>query len=169
MQFKKKAGERNHGRMRHITLTPTLILAALLYAGAQATPQAQVHPANEEETVRATVSRFFEGWNAHDADKMVSVYAEDIDHIDVFGEWHKGRETMRAELARLHAGPLHNSEKKYTIEKVRFVRPDVAVVQASSVSRNGANLGTFVLEKQKEGWLTVSFTNVAPHDPPWKK
>lgn len=155
--------------MRHIWLQLALMVAMVLYAAAQATPQDQVHPESEEEVVRATVSRFFEGWNAHDADKMVSVYAEDIDHIDVFGEWHKGRETMRAELARLHAGPLHNSQKKYTIEKVRFLKPDVAVVQVSSVSQNGPNLGTFVLEKQKEGWLTVSFTNVAPHDPPWKK
>lgn len=155
--------------MRHIWLQLTLMVAVMLCAATRATPQDQVHPGSEEEVVRATVSRFFEGWNAHDADKMVSVYAEDIDHIDVFGEWHKGRETMRAELARLHAGPLHNSQKKYTIEKVRFIKPDVAVVQASSVSQNGPNLGTFVLEKQKEGWLTVSFTNVAPHDPPWKK
>jgi uncharacterized protein (TIGR02246 family) len=155
--------------MRHISLTLTLILAATLPPATPAQPRHHARPTTEEEIVRATVSRFFEGWNAHDADKMVSVYAVDIDHIDVFGEWHKGRETMRAELARLHAGPLRTSQKKYTIEKVRFIKPDVAVVQVSSMSQNGPNLGTFVLEKQPEGWLTVSFTNVAPHDSPWKR
>jgi hypothetical protein len=41
--------------------------------------------------------------------------------------------------------------------------------RVSSHSINGDNLGTFVMEKQKDGWLTVSFTNVIPHDPPWKK
>ena len=57
----------------------------------------------------------------------------------------------------------------YRIEKIRFLKPDVAIVLVSSHSINGDNLGTFVMEKQRDGWLTVSFTNVIPHDPPWKK
>ena len=97
---------------------------------------------------------------------MVSAYAEDIDHINVFGEWQKGRATVRDDLARLHAGPLRNSQKTHRIEKVRFLKPDVVVVQVSSHSINGDNIGTFVMEKQKGTWLTVSFTNVAPQDPP---
>jgi uncharacterized protein (TIGR02246 family) len=149
--------------MRHIWLAHGLICAAALSAGAQETS----HP--DEQAVRAVLARFYDGWNEHDADKMVSTYAEDIDHIDVFGEWQKGRATLRAELARLHAGPLRTSQKTYRIEKVRFLKPDVAVVQVSSHSINGDNIGTYVLENQKGNWLTVSFTNVAPHDPPWKK
>lgn len=123
----------------------------------------------EEQAVRAVIGRFYEGWNAHDADKMVSAYAKDIDHINVAGEWQKGRETLRAELGRLHAGPLHDSQKTYRIEKIRFLSPTIAVAQVSSVSKNGKNLGTYVLEKQAEGWLTVSFANVEPRPPPWKK
>lgn len=155
--------------MRNIWLIPMLIFAAVLCAGAQVKSQDKASSPNEEQAIRAVLARFFEGWNTHDADKMVSAYAEDIDHIDVFGEWHKGRETMRNELARLHAGPLQNSQKKFVIEKIRFLKPDVAIVQVSNESQTGTNLGTYVLEKQKEGWRTVSFTNVAPHDPPWKK
>jgi uncharacterized protein (TIGR02246 family) len=155
--------------MKHRWLPQVVVFAAVLWAGAQVKPQSHVSRANEEQAIRAVLARFFEGWNIHDADKMVSVYAEDIDHIDVFGEWHKGRETMRAELARLHAGPLSNSHKDYTVEKIRFLKPDVVVIQVSTRGTGGANLGTYVMEKQKEGWLTVSFTNVAPHDPPWKK
>jgi uncharacterized protein (TIGR02246 family) len=146
-----------------------LFLAVLLCSGAPVKPQGQISSPTEEQAIRTVLARFFEGWNTHDADKMVSAYAEDIDHIDVFGEWHKGREAMRNELARLHAGPLRNSQKNYTVEKIRFLKPDVAVVQVSTQGTGGPNLGTYVMEKQKAGWLTVSFTNVAPHDPPWKK
>ena len=73
---------------------------------------------SDSQNVEAVIARFFDGWNAHDANKMVSTYAEDIDHIDVFGEWHKGREVLRTELARLHAGPLRDSQKTFKIEKI---------------------------------------------------
>jgi uncharacterized protein (TIGR02246 family) len=79
--------------------------------------QDQISSPNEEQAIRAVLARFYEGWNTHDSDKMVSAYAEDIDHINVFGEWKKGRATLRDELARLHAGPLSNSQKMYTVEK----------------------------------------------------
>jgi uncharacterized protein (TIGR02246 family) len=149
--------------MRQLSLAVALMATGVLNMGAQS------QPPSDEQGVRATIARFYEGWNEHNADKMVSAYAEDIDHIDVFGEWQKGRETLRKELARLHAGPLKTSQKTHQILKLRFLKPDVAVAQVSSHSINRDNIGTFVLEKQKEGWLTVSFTNVAPSDPPWKK
>lgn len=161
--FARAAHERAQAAVRRSWPALALIVVAAVSAGAQ--PKSPP----EEQAVRAVLARFYDGWNEHDADKMVSAYAEDIDHINVFGEWQKGRATVRDELARLHAGPLRSSQKTYRIEKIRFLKPDVAVVQASSHSINGDNIGTYVLEKQNGNWLTVSFTNVAPQDPPWKK
>jgi uncharacterized protein (TIGR02246 family) len=155
--------------MGNLRLASALFLAAVLSADAQIVPPNSTKPPSEEQAVRAVLARFYDGWNSHDANKMVSAYAEDIDHLDVFGEWHKGREALRAELARLHAGPLRNSHKDYTVEKVRFLKPDIAVIQVSTQGNGGPNLGTYVMQKQKGDWLTVSFTNIAPHDPPWKQ
>jgi uncharacterized protein (TIGR02246 family) len=155
--------------MRYLWLASVLIIASAVSADAQTSSTVTTPSPQEEQAIRAVFVRFFDGWNTHDADKMVSIYAADIDHIDVFGEWHKGRETMRAELARLHAGPLSKSHKDYTVEKIRFLRPEIAVVQVSTNGTGGPNLGTYVLEKQSSGWLTVSFENVVPHDPPWKQ
>jgi uncharacterized protein (TIGR02246 family) len=116
--------------------------------------------AREEQAIKAVLARFYEGWNTHDADKMVSAYADDIDHINVFGEWHQGKAAIKEDIVNLHAGPGKNSHKDYTIEKMRFIKPDVAVVTVRSVSALGGNIGTYVMTKDTGHWLVVNFTNV---------
>jgi uncharacterized protein (TIGR02246 family) len=123
------------------------------FAGGTADPR-------EEQAIKAVLARFYEGWNTHDADKMVSAYADDIDHINVFGEWHQGKAAIKQDIAQLHAGSAKNSHKDYTIEKMRFIKPDVAVATVRSVSALGGNIGTYVLTKDTGQWLVVNFTNV---------
>ena len=113
----------------------------------------------DDKEIRNLLARFYEGWNSHDAEKMVSVYADDIDHINVFGRWNKGKQAIKEDIIQFHAGPGKNSQKTYTIEKIRFLKPDVAIVQVRSISAVG-NIGTYVLSKESGKWLVVSFTNV---------
>ena len=132
-----------------------LALAFASAAGAQSSATA----AGEEQAIKAVLARFYGGWNAHDVDRMVSAYADDVDHINVFAEWHKGKAEISDDLRRFHAGPARNSRKTFTVEKIRFVRPDVAVIHVRSLSTVG-NLGTYVMAKDAGEWRTVSFTNV---------
>lgn len=113
----------------------------------------------EDKEIRDLVALFYEGWNDHDVEKMVSVYAGDIDHVNAFGEWHKGKEAMKEALTQFHAGPGKNSHKIITIEKIRFIKPDVAVALVRQMSKVG-NFGTFVLSKESGKWLVVNFANV---------
>ena len=130
-----------------------VICLAAAASGAAASPQ-------DEQGIKAVLARFYDGWNTHDADKMVSAYADDIDHINVFGEWHQGKAAIKEDIVQVHAGPAKNSHKDYTIEKMRFIKPDVAVVTVRSVSALGGNIGTYVMTKDTGQWLVVSFTNV---------
>lgn len=41
----------------------------------------------EDKAIRELVIRFYDGWNDHDVEKMVSVYADSIDHVNAFGDW----------------------------------------------------------------------------------
>ena len=122
----------------------------------------------EENAIKAVLVHFYDGWNTHDVDKMVSVYSEDVDHINTYARWNEGKPAIRQDLKNFHAGPGKSSRKTYTIEKMRFIKPDVAVVQVRSLSTVG-NIGTYVMTKESGEWLVVSFTNVeyqlAPTEP----
>ena len=124
-----------------------------------ATQAADANDAKEESAIRNVLARFYEGWNAHDVEKMVSVYAEDVDHINVYARWNQGKPAIREAIRTFHAGPGKDDHKTYTIEKIRFVKPDVAVIQVRSLSTVG-NIGTYVMSKDTGEWLVVSFANV---------
>jgi uncharacterized protein (TIGR02246 family) len=113
----------------------------------------------EENEIKVVLARFYEGWNAHDVDKMISVYAEDVDHINTYARWNRGKPAIREDLRNFHAGPGRSSRKTYSVEKIRFIKPDVALVQVRSLSSVG-NIGTYVVTKESGEWLVVSFTNV---------
>ena len=151
----------NHPKRRERAIAGFLLLMSACHA-------AVATQADDEAAIRKTLATFYEGWNEHDPDKMISTYAEDIDHINVFGEWHKGKSSIRDDIAGLHNGPVRLGLKRYDIEKIRFLPSDVAVVQVSSQSKAGRNIGTYVMQRQDGKWLTVSFTNVMPSKPPYK-
>lgn len=138
-----------------------LILACvgILSAVSASVQSADTSHVAEEESIRSVLARFYEGWNAHDVEKMVSVYAEDVDHINVYAKWNQGKPAIREAIKTFHSGPGKNDHKTYTIEKIRFIKPDVAVVHVRSLSTVG-NIGTYVMSKETGAWLVVSFTNV---------
>lgn len=119
----------------------------------------QFEASDEDTAIRNLIKHFYDGWNAHDAEMMVSIYDDSIDHINAFAEWRTGKQSLEEELIRFHAGPAKNSHKEITIEKVKFIKPDVAIAIVRQISAVG-NVGMFVLSKGSGEWLVVSFANV---------
>jgi hypothetical protein len=94
--------QKGHHPMRRSFAFAAVAVVAAVCSMAQVRPDVPVAAADEEQAIRSFLARFYEGWNAHDVDKMVSIYADDIDHINVFGEWHKGKAEIRRDLTFVH-------------------------------------------------------------------
>ena len=137
----------------------TSVCLAIITTAPICAHSAEAGRAEDEATIKTVLARFYEGWNAHNVDKMVSVYAEDVDHINVYAKWSQGKVAIREAIRSFHSGRGRNDHKTYTIEKIRFLKPDVAVIHVRSLSTVG-NIGTYVMTKATGEWLVVTFTNV---------
>ena len=124
-----------------------------------------------ESAVRLLISRWSEAYEALDATRLVALETPDVQVVDRFGVLHRpsGRsdnEKLWSDsfevVARNAAPPI------ITIEGIRFLRPDVALVQASSRFTKGISLvdgdrippfsqtDTFVVMKSQGRWLIAA-------------
>ena len=123
--------------------------------------------ANDERCVRDLISKWDVAYRALDAKAMVALETSDFELVDRFGNWFP--QTSREENERMWAWGFANIYQgkpgpKHTVERIRFIQPDVAIVQARAywadvitlpdgtrVPPHG-QITTFVVVKQKEGW-----------------
>jgi uncharacterized protein (TIGR02246 family) len=127
----------------------------------------------EDQAVRKFFADADVAWNNHDAKQLTNPRnaTADADFVNVYGGWAKGQESFVPIMTRLQAGPFHDVRRHTIVEKIRFVRPDVAVVIATIVDRHGEGppaetRATFVLSKEQGLWLLNSFQNTQITAPP---
>ena len=130
-----------------------------------------------EADVRAVLGRLTEAWNSADAAAYGRLFTEDADYVTFFGLNFPGREAIESSHHALFEGPLKGSKLTGQLgasAKVRFVRPDVAVVVVgggSSVSGadtadEGRESTVSVVLVQEDGeWLITAFQNTRVSDP----
>jgi uncharacterized protein (TIGR02246 family) len=111
--------------MRRIIGTAMVGLAGLALALGQATP------ANEESAVRAAVDSYTSAFNNGNLDGVLAHVASDADFIDDSGKQYKGKADL-AEVLKHSLADLKGSKLKSTISSIRFLRPDVAVVDGKA-------------------------------------
>ena len=128
---------------------------------------------SDEQAIRQRFADLDTAWNHHDAQQITNPHTAvaDADFITVVGSWIKGREPFVATMTKLQAGPFHDVQRHTVVEKIRFVRSDVAVVITTNVDRHGdgppsESRGTYVLSKEEGHWLLDSFQNTQVSAPP---
>ncbi|MDQ7806998.1 SgcJ/EcaC family oxidoreductase [Amycolatopsis sp. A133] len=130
-----------------------------------------------EADVRAVLGRLTDAWNAGDAVAYARLFTEDADYVTFFGLNFPGREAIESSHQALFEGPLKGSKLTGQLgasAKVRFIRPDVAVVVVGGGSSlTGAEVGdegrestvSFVLVQEGGEWLITAFQNTRVSDP----
>jgi uncharacterized protein (TIGR02246 family) len=120
---------------------------------------------NEEVAVRKVISDFADTWNRHDAKAMAELHTEDVNFVNIFGQWWKGRSEVEQGLRRGHATAFSKSRMLVNSEMVKFLAPDVALVhgimelQDAPPETLGRCHSSRVIVKQNEIWLISSFQN----------
>ena len=163
--------------MRCISLLS--ILVALLVGPLMAISIAQnIGAPEDEEAIKRLMVEMTNGFNNHDAKAATRMYAPDGDFVSVRGEAANGATDVEGKLAAILATRAKSASLRTLKMKIRFVRPDVALVHVTNelgglVNANGQTLPAHqelslrVLVKESDGaWRLTAFQNtlVAPFD-----
>ncbi len=138
-------------------LSLTLMLSlAPAFAGDSAADSAAA-----EKEIRARAQGFSDAWKKHDAALAAAFYAPDGDLVTAQGRTYSGREAIEEALRGGFDGALKDTTFVWTVDKVKLVKTDVAVVDYSAeikgTDANGEGLKFHVVSvmvKQGGKWLS---------------
>lgn len=117
--------------------------------------------------IKAVVSEMEAGWNRKNGDEFARSFAEDCDYVVINGMHIKGRRAVAEGHQRIFDTIYKNSSLKTTVEGIRFLSPEIAIVhvradltvfEKDSSATTGARL-TLVMRRQDAKWWTTAFQN----------
>ena len=127
-------------------------------------------PTEDGAAIRHIVAAFAAAWNRHDAGAVVQHFADDLEHISVRGRWQQGRAELEQTHTHYHATIWKDVTYHPVVEKVHFLRPDVAVVIVHGTFRSAdaaeAARSMWVISKEDGRWLCRAFQQTNLQDVP---
>ena len=102
---------------------------------------------DDEKAIGGIIDEFVATWNRRDAVAWAAQFAVDSDHINVVGMLFEGQDENRRRHAEIFAGMFKNSTLRHHIRRLRFLSPEIALVDLDS-------------EMSIVGPLPPAFTNV---------
>jgi len=122
---------------------------------------------SEERALHAMVYQLEAAWNAADGTAFAALFAEDADFIHILGGYYLGRAAIEAGHRMIFGTIYKGSTVRYSVEKIRLVRPDVAVIflrQHLQFAEDGVaseldGRPTIVAEKVDGQWRIVALQN----------
>lgn len=122
---------------------------------------------SEERAIHGLVYQLEAAWNAADATAFASLFAEDAEFIHILGGYYSGREAIEAGHRMIFGTIYKGSTVRYSVEKMKFVRPDLAVVflrQFLQFFEDGAARElqarpTILTDGRNGGWRIIAMQN----------
>jgi uncharacterized protein (TIGR02246 family) len=138
-------------------------------------------PELDERGVRAAIERLAKAWNARDAVALAHCMTEDVAFVGMLGERYDGREIVELSYRHVFGTILQGAHAVFTVEQVKFLKPDVAVVmlhqkvtshlpqtaiastarqrQMSDTLHDSEARTTLTLVRHGRSWLIATFHN----------
>lgn len=163
---------------RAFVALPLILILSICAVGQTAGGESKhTRSAKDEEGIRKVLSDFIEAWNKHDAKAFSMVFAEDADFTNVGGLSAHGRAEVEKFHAPRFATTFKDSLQKITEIKIRFIKPNVAAVDArwemtGAKNREGQDIPlrrgllNFVMTKAGEKWFIAVMHNMNLPDSP---
>lgn len=82
------------------------------------------------EAIHQVLADFINAWNSHDANAFSVVFAEDADFTNIRGNGAHGRTNIDSFHAAVFRTLFKDSHQKISNSKIRFIRADIAAVDA---------------------------------------
>ena len=128
--------------------------------------------AEDEKAIRANFEQMIKGWNMKSGEEFAKPFAEDADYVVVNGMHIKGRAANARGHQQIFDTIYKDTDLAGSIEQIRFLRPDVAVVHVLAerfpkAEKNPAIRCRLTLVMVKNGgkWEIEAFQNTQIQSP----
>ena len=157
----------------------TLVLVSAVVVGVSANLHSQTST-QDESAIQQILSGMDDAWNRGDAKAWASCFVPDAELIDVAGTILEGRDAIERRNAVLLGDVFKGSHLAQKLRRLRFLRSDVAVVDADAelygyqslpkgLPASGAVLTVrlrYVMVYQNDKWWIVASQNTYVPPPP---
>lgn len=117
------------------------------------------------------VTRWEKYWNNHNMDSMGALLRDDVDFVNVAGQWLKGKSEAVAVHKERHMVVFKTSIWKTDSVRIKYVKPDLSIIHIGwgitgdvdpdgkpRIPRHG--IFTWVVTKESNQWLILAVHNV---------
>ena len=121
----------------------------------------------DENAIRKVMSDATEAFNRHEGKLTPAGYSDDFDAVIANGV----RVAGKPDLGEGFKTYLRNARKMETVQRIRFIRPDVAVVDGAfeftgtDIKPDPKGLETVVLSKESGRWVMTALRTMIPATP----
>jgi uncharacterized protein (TIGR02246 family) len=154
----------------------TVVTACSITAVAQGS-QKSAQQNQDEAAIRENVRKMEEGWNTKNGTLFAEPYAEDADGVAIGGFVVKGHDVIEKVHWDMFRGAFKNSTIALKVKQLRFLRPDVALVQIDNTNKlqqgetthEYSSVITLVMAREAGKWKIASFQNTIAEPPSWRR